>query len=848
MTKLILRGLAARKLRATLTAVAVVLGVALVSGTYVFTDTLALAWGDIDINPGADVVVRTDQVVSTPDEGGVPAFDASLLDRVRRVEGVEGAVGGIFSPVTILDQDGDPVAAGGAPMFAASELPEEFTPFGYPEGRPPSDAGEVALDTGTADRFGFEAGDRIRVAGAQGAKEYEISGLTTFGGLDTSPVAIVVATLPEAQRLTDREGRLDQISVAGAEGLSPQELKRRVAAAVPDGLAVRTGEEDTDYQGEEVEDLLAIVRTAFLSFGGIALFAAAFTIFNTISITVVQRMRELGMLRALGASRGQVLLGVGAEALAIGVAASLVGLLAGLGVAPALGALMEAFGAVLPSGGPVVATRTIVVALLAGTSITLLASLVPALRAARVSPLAVLREGAAPRRPGKHRLALALVALTIAAGVALILVGLLGGFDSDGTVLALVGAGAAVVFVGVTLISPRLVGPLAALVGRPLERFGGVAGHIARENAARNPARTAVTAGALMIGIALVTFAAVFAAGAKSSTNALVGERFVGDLVIQATDAINPVPAASARAASQVEGVAVVAEMRTSQARLPARSEDVRVTGVDRQFPQLMSLDWSEGSNELLAELGPDEAALDEEWADAHHIAVGERFRLVTPTSATVVYLVRGSFDNPRLTGDVVMSNETLAADFGEQRDARVLVKVADDLPVDLVERRLNRMLEQRFPMAQALDRDGFEDRTAESLDQILGPVYGLLALAVLVSLLGIVNTLALSIHERTREIGLLRAIGVSARQMRRVVRYEAVITALIGAVLGSVVGLGFGWLVIQPLADEGFRISVPAGTVAVMLVVATVAGVLASIVPARRATRVEILAALAYE
>lgn len=851
MTKLALRGLAARKLRSLLTAFAVVLGVGLVAGTYVLTDTIDSSFDDIfqTANRGSDVIVKSQEAIDT-DQGTLPPMDASVLGEVERVDGVERAAGGVFDVISFFDSDGDRVGSGGAPTFVASTAPEPFEPFNYTEGRPPESGGEVAVDALTADRYGFEVGDTVTVAGETGARDYRLTGVARFGDVESfGGAATVIATLAEAQRITDKRGRFDTISAAAEDGVTPDELARRIDAALPDELSVLTGTQDAADQAADIEEDLGFIQTALLVFAGIALFVGAFTIFNTFSITVAQRMREFAMLRTLGASRRQVLAAVVGEALIVGLAASVLGLFAGIGIAPGLNALFKAFGADLPNTGTVVLSRTVVVSLVVGTGVTVLAALVPALRATRVPPVAALREGAVLPPGRRHRLVMPSAFLLLATGVALISVGLFAGIDEEGTALGLLGGGAVAIFLGTALASPRLVRPLASAVGRPIERLRGVTGRIARENAVRNPGRTAVTAAALMIGLALVTFVAVFAGATRASVDDVIDERFAGDIVIQNTDGFTYFTNAVTAAARSVPGVEVASPVRAAEGRLQGQGETITVSGVDGPtFPDVLSLEWAVGSDETLRQLGPGQAALDKDWAADNGLVTGQQFTLTTPTGKEVTYAAIATFDNPDLMGRVVVSADVLTADFGERRNSYVLIGVADGADADAVRRELGTLLKDRFPNVEALDRQGYKDRVSQSIDQVLGLIYVLLALAIVVSLFGIVNTLALSIHERTREIGMLRAIGMSVRQMRRIVRYEAVITALIGAVLGTVIGVFFGWIVIQPLKDDGFSFTFPAGTILAMLVVSALAGVLAAIAPARRATRVNVLDALAYE
>jgi len=846
-----LRGLWGRKLRAGLTMLAVLLGVALMAGSYVLTDTINASFDDIfqETSQGIDVAVVPKEPVER--EGGEPpGFEASLLEKVRAVEGVRVAEGAIFDTVSILGEDGEPIQTGGAPNFAASVQPQPFDPFNYVEGRAPTTDREVAIDAFTADAKGFEVGDTLRVVGDRGAQEYQITGIAKLGEVESfGGASVAVMTLPEAQEAVGKVGEFDEISIAADEGVSEQALKRRVAAAMPSNVRVRTGQENADAQSQDTADDLGFLKTALLVFAFIALFVGAFTIFNTFSITVAQRSREFGLLRTLGATRRQVLTSVILEALLIGLVGSLLGLLAGLGVAVGIGELFKAGGIDLPNTGTVVATRTIVVSLLVGTLVTFVAALAPAVRATRVSPMEALSEAAAPPRESRRSVLVIAIVLGVI-GVGLFVYGLFGGIESGDSAAGLLGLGAVVVFFAVALLSPRLVQPLASAVGKPLERLRGVTGRLARENSTRNPGRTAATAAALMIGLALVTFVTVFAAGIKTSINEAIEQGFTGELTIQHKDGFSPFPAAAGRAVADVDGVEVASPLRFDEGKVQGASGTQFMTGIDpASLPQVFDIDWEEGDDATLTGLGGSGAILDEGFADKRGFEVGDTMRVLTPTGKRADYEVRGTFkDRTDFFGDFAIRNSTIEEDFDSRKDALVMVRIEEGANVQRVSASVDRLLDERFATVESLDQDELQASISEQIDQLVALLYALLSLAVIVSLFGIVNTLALAIYERTRELGMLRAIGMSKRQVRRVVRYEAVITALIGAVIGSALGLFFAVLISRPLADEGFVLSVPVVTLIVTLVLAALAGVLAAILPARRASKLDVLEALAYE
>jgi putative ABC transport system permease protein len=849
VTSIALRNLLARKMRTLLTSLAVVLGVMMVSGTYVLTDTIDQSFGKIfeQSNAGIDAVVSAKETVETDDQQESP-FGAEILDRVQGVEGVQAADGGIFdSQVSILDKEGEPIGGNGAPSFGASVVADRFDALSYPEGRKPAADGEVVIDKQTAGRAGYEVGDRIRVAGKEDATEYELVGIATLGDVESfGGASIALFTLDEIRRVTRKQGKFDQISVAAAPGVTSGELTRRLDEALPASVEVETGEENTQSQKDDVGQFISILKTAMLIFSGVSLFVAAFLIFNTFSITVAQRTREFSMLRTIGASRRQLVRTVVLEATAIGLLASVLGLLAGIGFAPAINALFHAVEIDLPNEGSVVATRTIVLAFAIGIGLTVLASLIPALRITRVPPVTGLREGAVLETPKSHRLRTALATGLTAIGVVSMLLGVFGAL-SPGELW--IGVGAAAVFLGVALLSPRLVGPMAALVGRPLERFRGVAGRLARENAVRNPGRTASTAAALMIGLALVSFVAIFAAGLSGSITAAFDKTIKADLILTNTDGFSDISAGVTGAVADLDGVEVASPTRFAQANT-AGDEGGYLTLVDTDtVGSVMTLDWKEGDDAVLTGLGKADAVIDEKWGREKGLDVGEDFKAETSSGKTLTYTVRGTFvDRADFNGDYVASDVTAAA-YGEPNSLQqVLLSLEDGADTGAVRKDIDALVTDRYPTVESKDKEEFGEFVSGQVNQLLGVVYALLALAVIVSLFGIVNTLALSIHERTRELGLIRAVGMSRRQVRRIIRYEAVITALIGAVLGSALGVLFAVIMSRPLADEGFTLSIPVGTLILMLILAIVAGVIAAIGPARRASRLDVLDALAYE
>ena len=851
MLALSIRGMAARKLRVVLTGFAVVLGVAMVSGTFLLTDTITRSFDEIftTTNKNVDVAVLPRQALDKNTDA--PPFSASVLKQVKAVDGVAFAQGGIFGSVSIRDKKGKKIGAF-APNFAGSAQQGPFNVYHYVSGHAPTNASEAALDKFTADKHHFKVGDSVTVAGRGPAKAYHVVGVAKFGTVSSlGGASIAIMTLPEAQRVLGAPGKFTEIDVRAAPGVNGQVLKRRIEQVVPRSLEVRTGTENAAQESKDLNDSFSFLSTALLAFGGIALFVGAFIIFNTFSITVQQRTRELALLRMLGATRRQIMGSVLLESLVIGIGASLAGLAAGFVLAPGLRGIFSAIGADLPGGATVVKPRTIIAALLVGILTTLLASIPPARRATRVAPVAALREGVELEEGRRSRVRGPASILLCVGGFGLLLLGLFGN-ASGGSVAALLGGGAVAVFIGVALLSPRLVPPLVSGLGRPLVKWAGLPGRLATENAKRNPGRTAVTSAALMIGLALVTFATIFTAGAKSSINGAIDRGFAGDLALQASGGGNGAfPPEAADAVAKVEGVRTATGITFGKAKIRGKSGSSTLSAVDPQkFGDVYKIQWRDGSPATLRKLGPRDTIVESKWAGDNGVHVGDTVALKTQAGAYVPFHVTGSLrDKGGLIGTgLVVSQATGARTFGFTHLDLGFVKVQAGANVNVVRARIDQTLKRSFPEVETQSQQELKDDIAGQLDQTLALIYVLLSLSIIVSLFGIVNTLVLSITERTRELGMLRAIGTSRRQVRRMVRYESVITALIGGVLGSVLGIVFAEVIAQALRDDGFELAFPVAQLLLLLFLAGFAGVLAAIPPARRAARLNPLEALNYE
>ncbi len=929
MIKFALKSLAGRKLRTVLTALAIVLGVAMMSGAYVLTDTIDKAFDAIFV----DSYAGTDAVVTGKDPGfsfegesaQAPPIPADTLARVRQIDGVEVATGSVQDFQTkLLRPDGEAIDTGGAPSFAfgIETAPEydRFNPLNLVEGRWPSGGTEVVVDEGVAGDEELELGDRIGVAALGPAQDFTIVGIAKYGDLSSiGGATFAIFDVPTAQKLLDKEGKLDAVTAAAADGTTPEQLTQRIQSELGGDVTVRTGVEQADEESSEIATFTTIIRYFLLSFAGIALFVGAFVIFNTLSITVAQRMREFATLRTLGASRRQVLRSVILEALVIGLGASIVGLFSGLGLAVGLNALFKALNLDLPQTQTVFATRTIVVSLVVGTVVTLVAGLFPAIRATRVPPIAAVREGATLPRGRFARFTPYIASVVVALAVLALGYGTLADDIATGDRFALLGVGVLALFVGVAMLSSRLVRPLAVGVspigqwltvvvlillwpyftllywllrygafgpGPALRRIGaflvgalnpvllvivllmwlrskltrwqpewpmefpGVLpstriNRIGRENARRNPGRTAATAAALMIGIALVTFISVLANGLRVSNSDAIERQIQSDLIVTSQDGYSEFPAAVGDAVAGAAAVGTVSNVRQDIVQIDG--DGANLTGLDDRIAEVYDFRWEDGSDEVLTQLGPDGALLPNNVADDRNLAVGDSFTVRSTENESKDFVVRGVYEGSPfypLLGTASVSQEAFDALYERPRNRFTLLNAGN---AEAARTSVESALES-FPDTRIQTREEWIDKEDQEIQQFLLLLYVLLALSVIISLFGMVNTLALSVFERTRELGMLRAVGMTQRQTRRMVRHESVITALIGAALGLPLGIFLAALVTSALGQYDLRFELPLDQLIILSVVSVIAGLLAAITPARRAARLNPLEALQYE
>jgi len=859
VTRFALKSLLARKFRTVLTALAIVLGVAMISGTYVLTDTIDKAFSSIfaDSYAGTDAVVSGEEVGFSADfeKPPPPPVEASLLDEIRGVDSVELAMGGVYDELNtkIIADDGKAVNTNGAPSFGfgIDTSPEysRFNPLNLLEGRWPEGDGEVVIDAGTADREDFGLGESIEISTLQPKQDFEVVGIAKYGDVESiGSATFAIFDVATAQKLFDREGQYDAISVAGTEGTTPEQLVTDIQPLLPEDAQVKTGVEEAQDAQDEIGTFTTFIRYFLLAFAGIALFVGSFVIFNTLSITVAQRTREFATLRTLGASRRQVLRTVLLEAFVIGLMASLIGLLLGILLAKGLQALFKAIGAGLPEADAVYAPRTVIVSLLVGTLITVIAGLFPAIRATRVPPIAAVREGAELPKGRAHRFTPYIAIVLIA--VALFLLGYSMFADDVDTAQRLlsIAGGVILLFIGVAMISSKLVRPLAAVVGLPARWIGGAAGALARRNSVRNPGRTAATAAALMIGVALVAFVATFVNGMKASNRDAIEDQIVANFIITSQDGYTPFVAAAGDAAADAPSAETVTHVRSEVAEIAGHGG--YLTGID---PALItsgySFDWVDGSDETLATLGENGAIVSQSFAEDHALAVGQTIKVRTGEGTTLDAVIKGTYEPPPfypLLGDASLTIAAFDGLIDRPRNQYTFVNVAGG-PSDATKAELEQATDG-FPDARVQTREEWIDKEDAEFNDFLAMLYVLLALSVTISLFGMVNTLVLSVFERTRELGMLRAVGMTRRQARRMIRHESVITALIGTALGLPLGIFLAVLVTKALGEFNIRFQIPTGQLIFLVILAVIVGLLAAITPARRAAKLNPLEALHYE
>ncbi len=851
MLRTTLKGLLAYKLRLALTALAVVLGVSFVAGTFVLTDTITGFFETTfaDVNKGTDIGISAGELSGDVQDTGTfqdtERMPASVLETVKAIDGVEVADGQVQGFAQMMDKKGERYGGMGPPTFGFSYgTYAPFSPLELRAGRAPKAANEIVIDVVSARKMGYQVGETIRVILQGPARDFDIVGIVGFGRADNLGGATLVSwATTVAQDVLQKGTDYDAIAVKAAPGVVVNDLIERIDDALPDALSVQTGQDAAKDSADAINSSIRIFTTAMLFFAGIALFVGAFIIANTFSIIVAQRSRELALLRSIGASRVQIMGSVLIEALIVGFVASVIGLIAGLGIGAGLRALVDAAsgGGGLPGSQVGLKPRTIISGLVIGTLTTFFSALVPAVRGSRQPPIAALRqvEAATTERFSFRR-------LLIGSASSLVAIALLGYAMYGKSVplrFGVIGIGAVGLFLGIAMLSPLVVRPVARVLGAPIAATRGVPGVLARENARRSPQRTASTAAALMIGIAVVAAVSTLGSSIDKSL-AKVLDRTVKAQVILSNEQGTLDPSVEERVRNQPDVAAVV----------PVRFNNFRLGGKRRS---LMALPASDGGRVFdlemkrgsIADLADGGVLLHDDIASKLDKNVGDTLTMGFPGGRESV-TVRGVFENNQATSvNYVLALSDYERFYTEQQDVLIFVVTKPGAAPATVARTIARNLAVDFPQVDVLDQDAFAERQAEEIRQLLLIVSALLMLSIIIALLGIANTLALSVFERTREIGLLRAVGTSRRQTRRMIRYESIIIAVLGAVLGVVIGIAFGGAAVGALRDEGItQLSWPIRTMVSVLVLSVFAGIVAAIFPARRAARLDVLQAIATE
>jgi len=851
MFRATLKSLLARKLRLLLSGLAVVLGVMAVSGALVLTDTLGRSFDALfqTVNQNLDVQVSGTQNVQDAERGGDPVttpIPAEVVGKVAAVPGVHSAIGVVIADgARVIGPDGKVIGSVGPPRFGVGWRGEVgFTQLRA--GRGPEAPEEVAISAGLAKQGDFKVGDKIQVLTLQPKETFTLVGIFGYtGGRDSLGGETRVAfTEPVAQRLLlGEQGVYSVVNVLAQEGVSPETLRDAIQAGPGGGYVVRTRQQVADDQASDVEGFLGFIRSFLLGFAGVALFVGVFLILNTFSILVAQRTRELALLRALGAGRGQVLRSVLVEAVVVGLLAATLGLVAGLGVAVLLRAVMEAqSGLRFPDAELTLPIAAIVAAYLVGVLITMVAALLPALRASRVPPMAALRDAATPDKP--------LTALTVA-GAAPTLLGVVAvgaalfGDLGDATLPALLG-GVLLAFVGVAMLTPAISRPAVAVLGRVLA--WSTPGKLGRHNSARNPRRTAITAAALMVGIALVTGVSVLASSLEASLRDVVRQSLAAELIISGDEVGRSAATYDPTVIDQVKqlpGVTQAVAVHTDVAQLGSDATDVAAGDV-RAMADIFRLKATAGQ---LRTLQPGELVVDDELANGRGLSVGSTVQLTTQRRGPQSYTVVGVFERSRLVpGPLLLSLDDATAGFRSPQANFGYIRLQQDVDADAVQRRVAALLTDS-PEVGVRSQSDFLAQLTSQVDTAVVMLYVLLGLSILIAVLGIINTLALSVLERTRELGLLRAVGMPRSQVAQMVAVESAVIATFGALLGMLVGVALGTAVVRAVPDEFVSVlSLPWGSMAVFLALAVIVGLAAAILPAVRAARTDVLRAIAYE
>ncbi len=840
MWKVTIKGILAHKLRLALTALAIVLGVTFIAGTFVLTDTLNNTFKTLfgNIYQHVDFQVRGVAQFGSGGSATRNAIPESLLPTVRAVPGVQEADGTVGGSAQYVGHDGKALSTGGAPTIGVSWDPQsQLSALHLVQGSPPTTPHDVVMDLGTAKKYDFAVGEHVRILLPGPTETFTISGLAQFGTADNLAGATLAAfDVPTAQRILGEVGKFDDINVLAAPNANKAQVQEAIARVLPRDAEVVTGQTVVNEQTSDIGHALSFFNTALLVFGFIALFVGGFTILNTFSIIVGQRTKELALLRIVGASRRQVFRSVLGEAAIVGLLSSLVGL--GLGVLAALGleALLKGFGITLPSGPLAFEPRTVIVCLVVGVGVTVFSAISPARRAVRIAPVEAVSEQQGEYEISMRRRFIWGIVITLL-GVVSLTVGL------TAPAIQLVGIGALLIFIGVARLAPAVARPMSSVIGRPLARLFGMSGRLGRENSMRSPRRTAQTASALMVGLALVSVIAVFGASLSKSATASVDQAIAADLIVSNSNNAGPgtISTTVPQAVARVPGVTSTSTV--SQGQFEFQQSIVSLIGITtKDLSQNLNLNMDSGSPRALS---TGQLLIDTNTASSDHLQVGDRARVKFALTGSTTLRIGGIYQTNQLVGSFLVSQATYDQHFQDPQPFAVLAKTDGSARVE----QSVQAAVSAYPNVQVQSRAEFEKTQANQVNQLLGLVYALLALAIIIALIGIVNTLMLSVFERTHEIGLLRAVGMKRRQIRAMIRSESVILSVFGAVVGIIVGTLLGIALVSSLHSQGITDTVvPVSNLVIFLILAALLGLLAASWPARRAAKLDVLAAIAAE
>ena len=852
MLKVTLRGLTAHKVRLIATALSVLLGVAFMSGTQVLTSSISASFDKVfsDVYASIDVVVRSSNKVETPFGSQRTRISESVLPTVTGVPGVEAAEGQVVGQIKVLDKDNKPlVAAQGPPNFGLNWLTSSsLNGWKVVDGVAPTQSSDILLDAKTAKDGHYAVGDTVNVSVTKGVQSFTLVGIAKFGKLDTwGGAQAALFTTSTIQALVGEPGMYDWISIAGKDGESQQQLANTVSKAIPPGTEAITGKEFTAESQDAFQKIIGIFSTFLLVFALIALFVGSFIIYNTFSIIVAQRTKELALLRALGASRGQILRSIILEAFFVGLTASIIGVGCGVLLAIGLNKLMQTIGFSGPDTPIVIPPVAVVVSLLVGTLITLVSAVFPARRAATVPPIAAMRDVAVDRTgASKRRVVTGLVLL--AAGAFMLWYGLNGNSDSG---LQIIGGGAFFVFISLTVIGPVIATPFASVLGWPVQKASRITGRLARENAMRNPRRTSTTASALMIGIGLVGFIAVTAQSIKASTVDAINQSVTGQYVVTTEGfGSTALPQSLADGLNAVPGVQVASGISGTFGDVMGRSK-VLLAVDPASITQVIKFTDVQGS---FSSLGIGQIAASEQLAKDKHLSLGQiidaTFLKGGPTTLVLSSIYKTEFPTQG-SGWIISTDQfNTVVPPAQQTYSAIYVKLKDTSTTGVNAALPGlKAVTDTVPGAKLQNLTEYKKAQTDQVNQFLKIVYVLLALALIIAIVGVVNTLLLSVYERTRELGLLRAVGMSRRQVRSTIRLESVIISLMGTLIGLVIGIVFGWALVTALADQGITsFAIPWTQLVIIVIIAILAGVGAALYPARRAARLDVLRAISSD